>query len=295
MSAPIEFSRRVEQSNQMQEVRFNLRDGIGIVADYRKGGNRTKSVILNLHGLMCSKEMAKGAFGNLDLNEFTILNLDLPGSGKSPKLEESQSNLGYSMAEQADVVLQVLEQVGYDEVIIVPHSMSGAIATYLAEKLLEANKRTDNKKKIVFRSLEGTIIPEDCGPLSRDMVNASLEEIKTKKLQLTDELRLSDSPGERQWAEEIAKADPEVAKQSSTSLVEEADSENLLPRLVALRDAGVDVAYMYGEISDMWAKNREELEKSFKTNNIPLICVPGVGHFLQDKPIVWTELARSIK
>jgi pimeloyl-ACP methyl ester carboxylesterase len=287
MAHPREDLRGNEGTNLVQEVRFKVRDDITVVADYRHGRSKKKSLVVNLHGIICSKEMAKGVFANLDLADHSVLNVDLVGFGKSSK---PKTNFSYSMREQGAILEEIVNRIDYDELHIVAHSMSGPIGVYLAEQLLLSGKKVDS-----LISLEGNKVRTDCGIVSRRIKDASVKEIENEILpELISQLRMSTSPGERQWAEEMRTADPEVVKKSAASLVEVSDDPNLVHDFITLGDS-LKVVYVHGEESDQWAASRDELTPLFDQHGIEIIPIPGVGHFVQDNPSVWTRLANVIK
>lgn len=293
MSLPAEIIRTrydvpfSEQGAPVQEVRFHVGDDIKLVADHRPGRTKSRSLIVNLHGIICSKEMATGIFDDSQTREYTVINFDLVGYGKSSK---PKGTFGYTMKEQAKVLAEALQQVEYDEIEIDAHSMAGPIGYYLAEKLLDLN----NGKKITLNSLEGNTTATDCGIISRQLSDADNDTIRKTLKRIAENLETPNnkSDGEKKWAKEMRDVDPDIVRMSAASLVQESDDPAFLATFIQLRERGVIVRYVWGENSDQRRDSESYLKPIFEAKGIETIIIPGVGHFVQDNPVLWSQLRR---
>ena len=78
------------------------------------------------------------------------------------------------MQDHAKICAEILQQVDYERLHLVVHSMGGAIALLLPSKILDSAES--------FANIEGNLISEDCGIVSRQVAEASFEEFNTKIL-----------------------------------------------------------------------------------------------------------------
>ena len=227
---------------------------IAISARYRSGGN---DLVLFVHGLGCSKESFDDAFTYPGFADFRLLAIDLPGFGDSSKLQE----FSYTMEDQARVLMMVLERIGFSRLHIIAHSMGSAVALLAAEKI-SANLAT-------FVNVEGNLIAEDCGLLSRRTIQIPFADFQEKAF---DRFR---SKGPRPWREQSSKADPLAFYKSCQSLVSWSDSGKLLERFTNLR---ASTLYVYGD-------QNSDMAILTKLRGIRKVEIPDSGHFvMNDNP-----------
>jgi pimeloyl-ACP methyl ester carboxylesterase len=97
-------------------------------ADVGKG-----RVIVLLHGFPFSLDIWFGnGFANLLAKKFRVIAIDLPGHGKSDCIGYVQK-----MERMADVVKDVMDELGLRRYIVVGHSMGGYVSLAFAEKYSE--------------------------------------------------------------------------------------------------------------------------------------------------------------
>ena len=214
-------------------------------------------LILFIHGLGCSKESFDDAFGVPQFADFQLLAVDLVGYGDSSKPQD----FSYSMEDQSAILSSILDAIEYDKIHIVAHSMGGAVGLLLAETMPD--------KLASFINIEGNLIAEDCGLISRKTTEVSFDEFKTA---LFDRWR---SKGPPPWRELSAKSDALAFYRSCESLVRWSDTEKLLVMFLALNAAKV---YIYGD-------QNADMEILNRLGEIRRIAISGSGHFvMNDNP-----------
>jgi pimeloyl-ACP methyl ester carboxylesterase len=219
-----------------------------------------------IHGLGASSNSFDHCFEMEAFRGYTLATIDLPGCGESSRSDE----FSYTMKDQAELILEWIKGLGLTRMILVGHSMGGVIALYLAEAL-------DTEVKAFF-NLEGNLGREDC-IFSGKVASSSWAEFKNEGFQefketLRAATRETDSPGLKNYYENILKAHPRALYLSSVSLVKESCEGSLNERFLALP---VQKWYVFGENSVNRA-NRSFLDK----HNIPYFVVPESGHFMMD-------------
>ena len=148
--------------------------------------------------------------------------------------------------------------------------MGGAIALLLPSKILDSI--------VSFANIEGNLIAEDCGIVSRQIAEASFKEFKAK-IYPEHKLKFADySP--------FNLTSPSAYYRSAQSLVKWSDSRKLLNKFLRLR---CRKAYFYGE------QNRNHPAVS-ATRNLQQIEIKKSGHYLMDDnpKDFYTELNRFI-
>lgn len=186
----------------------------------------SREVVLFIHGLACSANSFRNVYDRDYFSDKSLLIPDLIGFGKSSKPE----NYSYSMDDQAKTIEELLSILPQWDIHIVAHSMGGAIALLLNSNILTRVKS--------FANIEGNLIREDCGVLSRGIASLSYEEYKNDlyEKQLIEyrdhqQLRFEDTM-------------PYATYKSAKSLVEWSDSGELLNRF---KNLSCRKSYFYGE------------------------------------------------
>lgn len=122
---------------------------------YYKSVTHQKPVVVLLHGFGETSGIWQYLVNALQ-NEYTVLIPDLPGSGKSPVLDDN------SISSMADCVYKMLEQEKIDRCILIGHSMGGYITLAFAEKypqkltafsLFHSTAYPDNEEKKETRNI----------------------------------------------------------------------------------------------------------------------------------------------
>jgi pimeloyl-ACP methyl ester carboxylesterase len=219
-----------------------------------------------IHGLGASGNSFARCFAMEAFRDFTAAAVDLPGCGES----SWAADFSYSIKDQAEVVLRWVRNLELTRIILVGHSMGGAICLYVAEALGE--------QVAGFFSLEGNLSREDCF-FSGKIASASQSDFEKQGIQefrdaVKASLEEAPSPGLVNYYENISKAYPRAIYLSSVSLVQESCEGHLSQRFATL---ATRKWYVFGERSTSPA-TKKFLEKS----NIPYFVVPESGHFMMD-------------
>jgi len=249
-------------------VRYH-RNRIGISVLHRETGQK---LILFIHGLGCAKEAFNLAFPAPGLHKYSLLAADLVGFGDSSKPER----FTYRMEDHAVILKTLMEKVGFETVHIVAHSMGGAVGLLLAEQIQGSVGS--------FTNVEGNLVGEDCGLLSRwsagvsrhDFLNGFFDEIK-------ESIARSCRDEVRTWLE---KSDPLAFYRSAVSLLRWSESGRLLEKFKMLQTRKL---YVYGE-------RNQGLCVLDRLGSIPRAEIPDSGHFIMlDNPgEFYREIAEHI-
>lgn len=97
---------------------------------YTAAGSSSNPPVILIHGLMSHRGVWNSTIEKLK-EGFYCIAFDLPGFGESDKPQKGD----YSIAKQAERVTKVADYFGFDEFIVIGHSMGGQIATYLAASI----------------------------------------------------------------------------------------------------------------------------------------------------------------
>jgi pimeloyl-ACP methyl ester carboxylesterase len=251
---------------------------LDVATRFREQGD---DLLILLHGLGCSKESFEGAFDAPELRGYAICALDFPGHGGSSRNLPSGC---YSLEACADITGQLIRRVmakrGYNRVYVAGHSMGGAVAVLLP----------DGEYGITsLVSIDGNLIGEDCGLVSRSIAEQSVEQFVSKGYyDFNSALHGSAQPDAQAWARWSSNAAPEAMHAAAKSLVEWSDSGKLLEQFNSIRTR----AFLYGERDD----------KAYLLSRIEdatIAVVPAAAHFMMvDNPaafyrILATALERS--
>jgi pimeloyl-ACP methyl ester carboxylesterase len=216
-----------------------------------------------LHGLGCTKESFTGIIDAGLAGRTSVLALDFPGFGESDKPDD----FAYKMEELADVTRLVIGRFATERTVLVAHSMGGAVGLLLAENLPNLE---------MFINLEGNLIPEDAGIISRSIAQQSEEEFVGRGYNtILEQLESSGVEDLRAWAGWFKMASPIAVYRSACSLVEWSDSNKLIERFNKLPKS----AYVYGDQADT-----TNLRRQFGAGVVTR-SIAGAGHFMMlDNP-----------
>lgn len=224
----------------------------------RHGGSE---LIFFIHGLGCAKDSFADVFAHPALTPYSLAAIDLPGFGESPL------PVGFSCAleDHAEICFATLAQLPFETVHLAGHSMGGAIAVLLAERM--------GKRLASLVSIEGNLVGSDC-TVSRRAVSATYDQFRERlRRELTLSARGPEEKGMRLWAEWSAKSDPRAFTESARSLVTWSDSGRLLRRFLTLP---CRTSYFYGE------RNRQ-LPVLSRLGAVPAVMIGRSGHFLMNE------------
>lgn len=229
-------------------------------------------LVIFMHGFGCAKECFDGVFDTDDFRDLSICTFDFPGHGQSKRSDISM----YSLQSYADLANTLIGKIAPKAVSMVCHSMGGAVG-------IIASQECQNLK--TFINVEGNLVAQDCGIVSRSTADQSLEEFKAQGFQeFLQALESSGGDDDMAWARWYAQADPSALHQTARSLVEWSDSGKLLDLFKDLPDQ----VYMYGE-NDRKDYLVPELQ------GIATYRVPNSGHFVMlDNPQVFYTLVSKL-
>ncbi|MGK5554321.1 alpha/beta fold hydrolase [Actinomadura kijaniata] len=234
-------------------------------------------LLILVHGLGCAKESFDRAFEAPALEDLSVCAFDLPGYGDS----ERWRGQCYSMETYAEATVGVVHAMrsagAGGRVFLVGHSMGGAVGLLAAEHIPSLTH---------YVSVEGNLIAEDCGLVSRRIAGQLESEFVSGGYRaFVDELRGSPRADLRAWASWCAAASPSALHQSATSLVQWSDSGKLLE---LFRELPQERAYVHGDEDE-------------KEHLLPLLDdrlvhrVDGAGHFVMvDRPREFYEVLAEV-
>lgn len=230
----------------------------------------SRDLIFFLHGLGCSKNSFSKAWDDNNCKEYSLLSIDLLGFGHSAKPDD----FSYSMEDHAKVCESVLRHFPGKRLHVVGHSMGAAIGLLLSDDFLNS--------AISFVNIEGNLIGEDCGYISRKAAGAPYNFFK-KELFPDFQSRL-ESEKNRDFSLGITST--LAFYRSSKSLVTWSDSGKLLGRFKNLK---CKKAYFYGDqntgmkiLADLDDIEKIMISKSghFPTNDNPAELYSKLYEFL---------------
>jgi pimeloyl-ACP methyl ester carboxylesterase len=93
---------------------------------------RGDELVLFVHGMACSKENFRAAWSRRELTGCSLLAVDMPGFGRSPRPAE----FSYRLEDQARLLAAVIDGRALKKVHLVAHSMGGTIALLMPQRIL---------------------------------------------------------------------------------------------------------------------------------------------------------------
>lgn len=248
-------SRPIRITDGCHEYDVTIEDKrLNFLFDYKPDAG---NLIVFLHGLACSRNTFRYALNEQYFPNASLFLPDLVGFGRSCKPDQ----FSYTMDDQAKLCEQLLEQLPPAEIQVVAHSMGGVVGLLFSPHLFD---RVD-----AFANIEGNLIADDCGMLSRGISDASLEEYRLRIFE-EQKTRFSDDP-----VLEYEHTTPIAVHRSARSMVEWSDTGELLERFTRLP---CKTGYFWGD------KNHE-MPILRKLEGIRTYMIPGSGHgMMLDNP-----------
>jgi pimeloyl-ACP methyl ester carboxylesterase len=225
--------------------------------------------IICLHGLGASSASFDDLKRSDYLADYQILTPDCAGHAKLLKETYQGDPLDFA----AGQISTAIKNVG-KTVALVGHSMGGALAILILQKI------PDLVSAVI--SIEGNLIGEDCGLISRKIAAAkTTDDILKLRHDLVEFGRKSPNSGLQRWAEDIAEIAPQTLKDYASSLVMHSDRGDLIKTFTAFPKSK---AYIHGD-----AYTDHVL--LHKLGTIPSYHVAGADHFvMQDAPACCANL-----
>jgi len=215
-------------------------------------------VVLFVHGLGCSKENWRQAWSAPALTGRSLLAVDLPGFGASPR----PPDFDYDLASQAGLLASIVDAHASRRLCLVAHSMGGAIAALLPRPVA---RRVD---QLVL--VEGRLIKSSCG-IAAEAAQVGMEQFETQVYPQFRRRVASD----RRAAFDLERADRQAFYLSSKSLIERTGGEGLIAEFDSF---DCPKGFIYG------ADNRH-LDELRLLDPVILHEVADAGHFpMHDNP-----------
>jgi pimeloyl-ACP methyl ester carboxylesterase len=215
-------------------------------------------LIVFVHGLGCSKENWRLAWERRELRDKSLLAIDFPGFGHSPRPPEFR----YDLEDLAALLADVIDAYASRSIHLVAHSMGGTVALLLPIRTLAR-----------FQGLmlvEPRLVQSSCG-IASEAAQTTQTTFETDLLPRFRQ-RISVDP---RSAFDLDRADPEAIYKSSCSLIRWTQGTRMFDRFAA---APCPKYFMYGGLD----RHLEELGLIDAENKIE---IPNAGHFvMQDEP-----------
>ncbi len=241
-----------------------LKTGQGIKLSYSLHQGDLPDTIALLHGLGADKETFKDITNYAELAEYNILAMDHVGHGDS----SSPENFSYTMRDMAEHVKKLVdEKAPTGKIVLILHSMGGAIGIFLAKLL------GDRVKGIIF--VEGNLDFDDCFFSNYIITRHSLDEWANGKYDRILE-KYKANPDMTEYSKAFEKAGAFTLYRASDDLVKVSKDDVLLDKLVAL---GVPVVGVYGEENN----GKYPSEARFR-EHFPVVFTPGGHNMMVDNP-----------
>lgn len=221
-----------------------------------QGGPET---VLLLHGLGCSKETFSPILGCPALTSRTLIIPDLVGFGDSSRPDE----FSYGLEDQAMILAAMLNVLRLNVDHVAGHSMGAAVGLLLPDEV-SSTVRT-------FVNVEGNLVSEDCGLLSRRVAAVPYGEFAEDMLPALKRRAAAYGPGRFDFERASALA----VYRSADSLVTWSDSGKLLQRF---RDLPCRKAYVFGDEHD-------DMPVLDRLRDVETVRMAHSGHFvMHDNP-----------
>ncbi|TFG04200.1 alpha/beta hydrolase [Candidatus Thorarchaeota archaeon] len=258
----------------------------GTIAYYSYRNSNQSLVNLYIPGLGDDRTWFPKHFAEYALDRFSWIVPDLLGHGDSSKSNDIEA---YTMEQQAKYLAGILERERVEEVSILAHSMGGAIAVSLIERLT-SQTGTGAKPRLLFY-LEGNLDAGDAFFSSQFAQMPFVEfEREFESIYRRIQADLEDE-SMTDYAHAFRRAGPFTIWASSRDLAPISVKGDLLKRLQAHLD--FPCYFVYGEKN----KGRLSSEDLVRDENLPLIYIPDAGHGLhtENPSYFWSVVGTLIE
>ena len=215
-------------------------------------------LVLFVHGLGCSKESWRQAWSAPELYGRSLLAIDLPGFGASPR----PPGFGYDLEDQAGLLASVVDAHASRRLSLVAHSMGAAVALLIPATTA---RRVDNLVLV-----EGRMFRSSCG-IAAQAAAVSQQQFEAEVFPQFRRRVASD----RRAAFDLDRSDAFAFYRSSRSLMEWAGDDGLAARLASFE---CPTAFVYGS-------DNRHLDELARLDPGMLHEITGAGHFvMNDNP-----------
>lgn len=170
-----------------------------------------------------------------------------------------------------DTVLEIRREIlarDLSQLILIGHSVGGIVAVRVAASFPE--------RIAAVISVEGNLVAEDCGTMSRDLANCqTLEHVEIHRDRLIALADGTKSTGWKGWVDDLRLASPDTLRKYARDAVEESEKGDLAKIFSALPCRKL---YVHGD---------EYLGHPVlgKLKGVPVLHISSAGHFvMQDQP-----------
>ena len=215
-------------------------------------------LVLFVHGLGCSRSNWREAWSRPGFRDMSLVAVDLPGFGRSPRLD----GFGYTLENHAEVLAAVIDGFASRRISLVAHSMGGSVSLLLPRQILA---RLDG-----LYLVEPRLLASSCG-IAAEAAAVTMRVFLTEVYPRFRRRIATDSRA----AFDLDRADGEAFYRSAVSLIEWARGEALLERFL---DAPCRRIFIYGS-------DNAHLDELSRIRADKLLRVENAGHFvMHDAP-----------
>jgi len=212
-----------------------------------ESGEGSKCIFF-LHGNSLSSDTFKNQLIDIDLQQYRLLAVDLPGHGKSKW--SNQKEIDYSLHGLRDIIVGFIQELNIKEFIFVGHSFGGHVA-------IECLPFLDNCKGILISGTTPFTLPLDTSQLflpNPDMGLLFKQDLSDEELTKYGRIILNND--KKDFLIDIIKqADP----QFRSFLPQSFASGKLSDEIAILKSSGIPVAILFG--GDDPLINKDYLDK----------------------------------
>lgn len=216
--------------------------------------------IFFMPGLGCSKNSFWGAIKDKRLNPYSLVSVDLPGTGNSSYPKDSSLDF-YDLVK---IIRLFINHLKIKKTVLIGHSTGGVIA------LLYAKKYPDRILGLV--NVEGNL---EWGPgpaWSEKVRKMGYKKLKKAYIELKEKLRKSKNKNSERYARDLDNTDSKAYFDYSVSHARYSRNGKLMKKFIELK---IPKIFVYGSKNRTWLKTVKKL----KSANCPVAEIPKSHHF----------------